>query len=253
MARTRWPPGPVNPWPLAQARQIRPAAPAGAKGWGPADRSLSRQPERRRPIRRSGRDPVPTLRPHQAEAAEAEPEHLPTSSLPIRNSYSWIGIRESRCTEHPYYAQTGRHQVSRFTVISQTRSGLTFGTSRVLRVFSAPTNGGVPTSCQATTAMRTGSGAPSHEPRPSTHAPPSRRRKALSAPARERRSGSWLAQRTSPQPRYLQGHRLLVPRRGHHRAGRARPGPGRGAKSATSPAPPSSSPTSSTATSHEVR
>jgi len=64
---------------------------------------------------------------------------------------------------------------------------------------------------------------------------------------------SWLAQRTSPRPRYLQGHRLLVPRRGHHRAGRARPGPGRGAKSATSPAPPSSSPTSSTATSHEVR
>jgi hypothetical protein len=52
-----------EPWPLAQARQIRPAAPVGAKGWGPADRSLSRQPERRRPIRRSGRDPVPTLRP----------------------------------------------------------------------------------------------------------------------------------------------------------------------------------------------
>ena len=72
-----------EPWPLAQARQIRPAAPVGAKGWGPADRSLSRQPERRRPIRRSGRDPVPILRPRQAEASEAGPEHLPTSSLPI--------------------------------------------------------------------------------------------------------------------------------------------------------------------------
>jgi len=58
-----------------------------------------------------------------------------------------------------------------------------------------------------------------------------------------------LAERTSPRPRHLPGHRLLVPRRGHHCGGRARPGPGRGAKSATSPAPPSSSPTSSTATS----
>ena len=45
MARTRWPPGPVKPRPLAQARQIRPAAPVGAKDWGPADRSLSRHPE----------------------------------------------------------------------------------------------------------------------------------------------------------------------------------------------------------------
>src|SRR5690242_3487802 len=44
----------------SQARQIRPAAPVGAlKTWGPADKSLSRQPERRRPIRRSGRDPGP--------------------------------------------------------------------------------------------------------------------------------------------------------------------------------------------------
>jgi len=46
--------------------------------------------------------------------------------------------------------------------------GLTFGTSRVLRVFSAPTSGGVPTSCQAMTATWTGSGAPSYEPRPHT-------------------------------------------------------------------------------------
>jgi hypothetical protein len=75
MART---PGPrtCEPRPLAQARQIRPAAPVGAKDWGPADRSLSRQPGRRRPIRRSGRDPVPTLRPHHHIAAEAGPEHL---------------------------------------------------------------------------------------------------------------------------------------------------------------------------------
>src|SRR6516165_2984626 len=42
MARTRWPPGPVKPRPLTQARQIRPAAPVGALKRGPADRSFRR-------------------------------------------------------------------------------------------------------------------------------------------------------------------------------------------------------------------
>ena len=43
MARTRWPSDPVKPWPLIQARQIRPAAPVGAtKAWDPADRSIRR-------------------------------------------------------------------------------------------------------------------------------------------------------------------------------------------------------------------
>jgi hypothetical protein len=32
--------GPVKPWPLIQARQIRPAAPVGARNWDPADRSF---------------------------------------------------------------------------------------------------------------------------------------------------------------------------------------------------------------------
>jgi hypothetical protein len=132
------------------------------------------------------------------------------------NSHSWLDIRESRCTEHPYYAQTGHHQgqqVYSHLPNAPWANVRNFpGSPGILRA----TNGGLPTSCQATTATRTGSGAPSHEPRPSTHAPPSRRRKAPSAPARERRSGSWLAQRTSPRPRHLQGHRLLVPRRGHH-------------------------------------
>ena len=50
--------GPVKPWPLIQARQIRPAAPVGARKTGtrPTDR-FARQPERRQPNRRSGRDP----------------------------------------------------------------------------------------------------------------------------------------------------------------------------------------------------
>ena len=50
--------GPVKPWPLIQARQIRPAAPVGARKTGtrPTDR-FTRQPERRQRNRRSGRDP----------------------------------------------------------------------------------------------------------------------------------------------------------------------------------------------------
>ena len=71
MARTRWPPGPVNPGLLPrpgrsdrQRRQV-------PKTWGPADRSISRQLERRRPIRRSGRDPGPR-------------RYAPTSPKPCR-------------------------------------------------------------------------------------------------------------------------------------------------------------------------
>src|SRR5215469_17333718 len=83
MARTRWPPGPVNPglWhrPGRSDRQRRWVP----KNWGPADRSISRQPKRRRPIRRSDRTQHPTLRPHHRRTPEAGPKHLSTSSLPI--------------------------------------------------------------------------------------------------------------------------------------------------------------------------
>jgi NAD(P)-dependent dehydrogenase (short-subunit alcohol dehydrogenase family) len=51
--------GPVKPWPLIQARQIRPAAPAVPENLGPADRSSRRTTHRRQPNRRSGRDPGP--------------------------------------------------------------------------------------------------------------------------------------------------------------------------------------------------
>src|SRR6266567_8301316 len=82
MARIRWPPGPVKPRPLAQARQIRPAAPVGAlRRARPTDR-FPRQPERRQPNRRSGRTRSPILRPYQVKPTEAGPEALSTSSLP---------------------------------------------------------------------------------------------------------------------------------------------------------------------------
>src|SRR6266487_2046651 len=41
MARTRWPSDPVKPRPLAQARQIRPAAPVGATKPGPGRQIVS--------------------------------------------------------------------------------------------------------------------------------------------------------------------------------------------------------------------
>jgi len=46
-----------KPRPLAQARQIRPAAPVGARNWDPAGKPVTGQPQRRRPDRRSGRVP----------------------------------------------------------------------------------------------------------------------------------------------------------------------------------------------------
>jgi hypothetical protein len=59
MARTRWPVGPVNPGLLPGQADQTGSAGGCLKTWGPADKSISRQPERRRPIRRSGRDPGP--------------------------------------------------------------------------------------------------------------------------------------------------------------------------------------------------
>ena len=74
MARTRWPPGPVTPRPLAQARQIRPAAPVGAENLGPGRQVDLKTAQRRRPIRRSGRDPGPDPTPAPAETTQARPE-----------------------------------------------------------------------------------------------------------------------------------------------------------------------------------
>ena len=85
MARTRWPAGPVKPWPLIQARQIRPASPAGARKTGtrPADR-FARQPEAASADSEVRPGPrLPTLRLHHRKTAQAGPEALPTLSLPI--------------------------------------------------------------------------------------------------------------------------------------------------------------------------
>jgi len=58
MARTRWPSDLGTPASCpGQADQTGSAG--GCQELGPADKSISRQPERRRPIRRSGRDPGP--------------------------------------------------------------------------------------------------------------------------------------------------------------------------------------------------
>src|SRR6266853_1457160 len=77
-------------------------------GTRPTDR-LAGQPERRQPIRRSGRDPgTPTLRPYHTKTAEAgpEPEALPTSSLPSLYSLLCSGLRWARGAYRPI---TGLH------------------------------------------------------------------------------------------------------------------------------------------------
>jgi hypothetical protein len=94
----RWPPT-CEPRPFAQARQIRPASPVSARkpGTRPTGRCQD-SPRRRRPIRRSGRDPGPgpTPAPGQnhagtAGSGEARPEALSTSSLP--NMYAFLRSR----------------------------------------------------------------------------------------------------------------------------------------------------------------
>src|SRR5215467_6630029 len=74
-----------EPRPLTQARQIRPAAPAGALKLGPG-RQLVRRTTRMASADSEVRpDPGPTLRPHHRKTPEAGPEHLSTSSLPSMN------------------------------------------------------------------------------------------------------------------------------------------------------------------------
>ena len=72
-----------EPRPLAQARQIRPAAPVGARNLGPGRQIViktARAASADSEVRPGPRPP--TLRPHQRKTWEAGPEALSTSSLP---------------------------------------------------------------------------------------------------------------------------------------------------------------------------
>src|SRR5271169_1793073 len=95
--------GPVKPWPLIQARQIRPAAPAGARKTGtrPTDR-FPRQPEAASADSEVRPGPrLPTLRAHHLKIREAAPEALPTLSPPnpcARKLTRWRGLSR---TEDP--------------------------------------------------------------------------------------------------------------------------------------------------------
>jgi hypothetical protein len=77
----------------------RPAG--GCQRLGPADRSFAGQPERRRPIRKSGRTQHPTLGTLHRKTSEAGPEHLPTSSLPTLRACSGDGSVPACVTDSP--------------------------------------------------------------------------------------------------------------------------------------------------------
>ena len=104
MARTRWPPGPVKPRPLAQAGQIRPAPLRLPENLGPpqADR-FAGQPERASADSQARPGPrLPTLRPCSVKIGEARPEALPTLSLPIPCGRK---LRRWRPRWHTYISQ----------------------------------------------------------------------------------------------------------------------------------------------------
>src|SRR6516165_1700327 len=103
-----------QPRPLAQARQIRPAAPVGARkpGARPTDR-LAGQPERRQPNRRSGRDPgpdpTPTPSQNRVSRAGSTIHILPAGStihiLPA--DYLFFGGMALRCSDRPILGVLG--------------------------------------------------------------------------------------------------------------------------------------------------
>jgi hypothetical protein len=93
MARTCWPVGPVKPRPLTQARQIRLAAPVGARKLGPGRQIDSQDnPKRRQPTRRSGRDPASRpYAPITSRSGKPRRKHYPHS--PCRLRCAWIVYR----------------------------------------------------------------------------------------------------------------------------------------------------------------
>src|SRR6266851_3304405 len=84
MARTRWPPGPVNPGLLHRTGRSGRHRRWVPKTWGPADRSsrkTARTASAESEVRPGPR--LPTLRPYPVKTGEAGPEALSTVSLPI--------------------------------------------------------------------------------------------------------------------------------------------------------------------------
>src|ERR1700756_1018270 len=95
--------GPVKPWPLIQARQIRSASPVGAtKNWDPADRSF-RKTTRAAPAESEVRPGprLPTLRARHVKIREAAPEALPTVSLPNICESAAVRPRRYRRSDRP--------------------------------------------------------------------------------------------------------------------------------------------------------
>ena len=109
MARTRWPPGPVNPGLLpGQADQTGSAG--GCHNLGPGRQIVSKDS----PSAASADSEVrpgprpPTLRPNRDTTREAGPEALPTSSLPTMR---WLSMKSSlrrSGTERPVMARAER-------------------------------------------------------------------------------------------------------------------------------------------------
>src|SRR5215467_6489106 len=100
--RTRWPPDLATP--ASRTGQADQTGHAGGcqKNLGPADRSIprtARSASADSEVRPGPRPP--TLRPNQSKTTEAGPEHLSTSSLPIRRANRCGSLRSSGHAEHP--------------------------------------------------------------------------------------------------------------------------------------------------------
>src|SRR5947207_13420479 len=72
------------------------------ENWGPADKSLARQPDAASADSEVRPGPrFPTLRPHRVKTGEAGPEALPTPSLPTRRGRRLHRLQEPRYTDRP--------------------------------------------------------------------------------------------------------------------------------------------------------
>ncbi len=143
MARTRWPSGPVTPWPLAQARQIRPAAPVGAgkPGARPAGRSQDNPSGAGRFGGQAGTQasdatpaPVQTHR-SRPEAEKQGQKHYPHPPCRIFATPAWPSVVARRTQiihfgagindqpDGPGTAQAGMVRAPRFRITTESNPG----------------------------------------------------------------------------------------------------------------------------------